>query len=222
MVDAGNSVLVEHRRHVRPLPQAQTSMFDQTGTMANPHLWYPNNSTYGTPYMYKVYHIVKWAEPRSTFLRARWESAPSPGTRISLISMDTSIICTALRPATIIRRSAPHCRSKSNIVTLQILTKFGGRLWRPGHSACSPGFVHACDDEGVMLMQPSGDGEGLWSTNVTADQSTSNRRSSATECIRDRNDPSILAWEVCNGNIVAASATRSGPSAIHGTRLRRA
>src|SRR5579863_10588223 len=39
-------------------PSTATPMFSQQITVNNPTLWYPNNSIYGTPYMYTVNHIV--------------------------------------------------------------------------------------------------------------------------------------------------------------------
>jgi beta-galactosidase len=39
-------------------PSTAAPMFDQKITVNNPTLWYPNNSTFGTPYLYRVYHII--------------------------------------------------------------------------------------------------------------------------------------------------------------------
>ena len=39
-------------------PGLHPTLFNQQITIANPTLWYPNNSIYGKPYMYKVFHIV--------------------------------------------------------------------------------------------------------------------------------------------------------------------
>ncbi len=39
-------------------PGLHPQLFDQTLTVTNPTLWYPNNSPYGKPYMYKVFHTV--------------------------------------------------------------------------------------------------------------------------------------------------------------------
>jgi len=39
-------------------PSSEIPMFDQRITVPAPTLWYPNNSTFGTPYLYKVFHVV--------------------------------------------------------------------------------------------------------------------------------------------------------------------
>ena len=66
IVDASGNVIVTAppvTQSVPPMtpsmfPSGAQPMFDQQITVANPTLWYPNNSTYGKPYMYRVYHIV--------------------------------------------------------------------------------------------------------------------------------------------------------------------
>lgn len=206
IVDAGNNVLSSMDAN-QTIAAGATFMFDQTATIANPHLWYPNNSPYGTPYMHKVYSIVKIG-----------------GTTVDLFTSPLGIRTVTWDANFPYINGHKHCLygasarydypalgtalpNEVEYRDLQILAKIGGSLWRPGHSSCSPGFVHACDDEGVMLMQPSGDGEGLWSTNVSAYQSTLKQEIQRDVCIRDRNDPSILAWEVCNGDIIAAFCT---------------
>ena len=39
--------------------------FSQSITVNSPTLWFPNNSTVGKPYMYKVYHIIERSRHRS-------------------------------------------------------------------------------------------------------------------------------------------------------------
>jgi hypothetical protein len=66
IVDANGDVVVTAppvTQSVPPMtsatfPSTATPMFQQQITVPNPTLWYPNNSIYGKPYMYKVYHIV--------------------------------------------------------------------------------------------------------------------------------------------------------------------
>jgi hypothetical protein len=206
IVDAGNNVVSSMDAN-QTIAAGATFMFDQTATIANPHLWYPNNSTFGTPYMHKVYSIVKiggttvdvFTSPlgiRTITWDANWPYINGHKHCLYGASAryDYPALGTALSPEVEYR-------------DLQILAKIGGSLWRPGHSSCSPGFVQGCDDEGVMLMQPSGDGEGLWSTAATADQKTLKQEIQRDVCIRDRNNPSILAWEVCNGDINADFCT---------------
>src|SRR5271157_2646827 len=204
VVDATNTVVLTLTSAAQSVAAGQSSVFDQTGTVSNPHLWYPNASIYGAPYMYAVYHIVQvggttvdvFTSPLG--IRTITWDANYPYINGHMHYMDGAsarydypALGTALPPEIEYRDAV-------------ILTRCGGRLWRPGHSACSPGFVYACDNTGVMLMQPSGDGEGLFGGAATADQQTLKQEVQRDGVIRDRNNPSILAWEVCNGNIVAS------------------
>src|SRR5271157_1693449 len=203
IVDA-TSTVVSSLTSTQTITAGQTYLFDQTATILNPHLWYPNASPYGKPYLHKVYHIVKiGATTVDVFtsplgIRTITWDANYPYINGHMHYMDGAsarydypALGTALPPEIEYRDAV-------------ILTRCGGRLWRPGHSACSPGFVYACDNTGVMLMQPSGDGEGLFGGAATADQQTLKQEVQRDGVIRDRNNPSILAWEVCNGNIVAS------------------
>jgi beta-galactosidase len=63
--------------------------------------------------------------------------------------------------------------------------------------------VAACDAYGVMLIQPSGEHEGAFSGGGNTTLKAEIHRDMI---IRDRNNPSILAWEVSNGPIGAGFA----------------
>jgi beta-galactosidase len=206
IVDASNNV-VSSLANTQTVTAGQTYMFDQTATIANPHLWYPNNSTYGTPYMHKVYHIVKVGgttvdvfESPLGIRTITWD-ANFPyinGHKHCLYGAsaryDYPALGTALSPEVEYRDA-------------KILANIGGSLWRPGHSSCSPGFVQACDDEGIMLIQPSGEGEGAFSSGaITANKITLKLEIQRDVCVRDRNHPSILAWESSNADIDPAFA----------------
>jgi|WetSurMetagenome_2_1015567.scaffolds.fasta_scaffold00272_11 beta-galactosidase len=184
------------------------SIFDQTATVANPHLWYPTNSIYGKPYMYKVYHIVKVGgatvdvfESPLGIRTVTWDqNFPYINGHKHLLfgasaRYDYPALGTALPPEIEYRDA-------------KILTECGGNLWRPGHSSCSPGFVQACDDYGIFLMQPSGEGEGAFSTgaNAPAARLTLKEELHRDMIVRDRNHPSILAWEGSNGDIAPSFA----------------
>jgi hypothetical protein len=81
---------------------------------------------------------------------------------------------------------------------LELFVAGGGNLWRPGHSTTSEEFVDAADAYGVMIVQPSGDGENGFNT-PTADDVTLKKELHRDMIIRDRSHPSILAWESDNG-----------------------
>ncbi len=203
VVDAANTVVLSLTSAAQSVAAGQSSVFNQSGTVANPHLWYSNNCTFGGPYMYTVYHIVKvGATTVDVFtsplgIRIITWDINYPYINGHMMYMDGAsgrydypALGTALSPEIEYRDA-------------MLLARAGGNLWRPGHSACSPGFVYACDNTGVMLMQPSGDGEGGFATyaNTTADCLTLKKEMQRDGVVRDRNDPSILAWEVCNGDI---------------------
>jgi beta-galactosidase len=208
IVDATNNVVWTQDAGPQSVGAGATYMFDQTATIANPHLWYPTNSTYGGPYMHKVYHIVKVggvtldvAQSPLGIRRITWDANfPYINGQKHLLfgasaRYDYPALGTALPPEVEWREA-------------KILTECGGNLWRPGHSSCSPGFVEACDALGVFLIQPSGEGEGAFSTgaNPPAARVTLKSELHRDMVIRDRNNPSILAWEASNGDIDPAIA----------------
>ncbi len=205
---AGNVVLSNNDSHA--VNAGACYVFDQTGTVSSPHLWYPNASIYGRPYMYKVYHIVKvggqtvdvftsplgirtltWdanfpifnGHPHYLWGAAQRYDYPALGTAV---------------PEEQLWRDA------------KVLAECGGRWLRPGHSTCSHEFVEAGDAFGVCIIQPSGDDEGTFMTqaldvNYTPAQAAYNM-ALKSEChrdmiVRDRNDPCIAAWECANAPI---------------------
>jgi beta-galactosidase len=140
-------------------PSGPTPMFEQLITVPNPTLWYPNNSIYGTPYMYKVYHIV-------SVNGVVVDSAQSP-LGIRTITWDANfpyfnghamyLWGGASRydyPA--LGSSVPDEQWWRDMA--QIAAQ-GGNVWRPGHSTSSEEMVEAADAYGIMIDQPSGDEE---------------------------------------------------------------
>ena len=71
----------------------------------------------------------------------------------------------------------------------------------PGHSTTSEEFVNAADEYGIMIDQPSGDGEGAFAS-PTADMITLKEELHRDMIIRDRSHPSILDWEANNGTML--------------------
>jgi beta-galactosidase len=204
VVDAGNTVVLS-QTSTQTIAAGQAFVFDQKGDITSPHLWYPNGSTFGGPYMYKVYHIVKagattldvFTSPLGIRTITWDKDFPYINGHKHLLwgasaRYDYPALGTALPPEQEYRDA-------------KILTECGGRLWRPGHSSCSSGFVEACDAFGVMLIQPSGEGEGAFSGG--SGNRTLKQEIQRDVIVRDRNNPSILAWEVSNGDMDPAFAT---------------
>jgi hypothetical protein len=207
VVDATGTVVASNENS-QAIAAGSAYVFNQTATIANPHLWYPNNCPAGTPYMHKVYHIVKVngvtvdvVESPLGIRVITWDSdfPIFNGTPMYLwgaaARYDYPALGTALPPEVEWRDA-------------KLLADIGGNLWRPGHSTCSPEFVRACDALGIMLIQPSGEGEGSFSgTSPTEYNGVLKSETHRDMIIHDRNNPSILAWESSNGDMSAAMAT---------------
>jgi beta-galactosidase len=208
VVDATHTVIVT-KDSSQVVPPESSVIFDQTCDIAGPHLWYPTSSTFGKPYMYKVYHVVKVGG-------ATVDVFESPlGIRVITWDKDFPVINGhqhylwggASRydyPA--LGTAVPEEQQWRDA---KIMAECGGNLWRPGHSTHSPEFTAACDAYGIMLVQPSGELEGTFSTpQITPDKATLKAECHRDMIVRDRNNPSILAWEVSNAGIDHAFAAQ--------------
>ena len=191
-------------------PSSPTPMFRQQITVPNPTLWYPNNSTYGTPYLYKVYHIV-------SVNGVVVDSVQSP-LGIRTITWDENFPYfnghamylwggSGRYDYPALGSSVPEEQEWRDLA--QIAAQ-GGNIWRPGHSTSSEELVAAADAYGIMIDQPSGDGEGSFN-NPSADDTTLKQELHRDMIVRDRSHPSILDWEEDNGgnnlNLAAALDT---------------
>jgi beta-galactosidase len=195
----GNNVVLS-LASTQSIAAGQSYVFDQTGDVANPTLWYPNNSTYGTPYLYKVYHIVKVGTTTLDVFESplgirviTWDNnfPYFNGHKHLLFGGASRYDYPALGSAV---------SNEQEYRDAKLMAQCGGSLWRPGHSSCSKGFVNACDNYGVMLVQPSGDGENAFSATLLTDAKYILKSELHRDMIiRDRNNPSILAWEADNG-----------------------
>jgi hypothetical protein len=207
IVDANSNVVLT-LQGTQTVPAGQSYAFDQTGDIASPHLWYPNNSTFGKPYMYKVYHIVKvggttvdlfesplgirvltW-DANFPYFNAHQHYLWGASSRYDYPALGTAV------PEEQQWRDAKLCAA------------IGGNLWRPGHSTCSSEFVHACDAYGIMIVQPTGEAEGAFTGVAPTDPKGILKAEIHRDMvIRDRNDPSILAYEIDNSGMTAEMAS---------------
>ncbi len=166
IVDAGGNIVATAQSEttipagtIGPILSSQAPTFDQQLTVNNPTLWYPNNSIYGKPYMYKVFHIVS---VNGTVV----DSVQTPlGIRTLAWNQDFPLINGKPQylwggsgrydyPA--LGSSVPEEQQWRD---LRDLAAAGGNLYRPGHSSPSPEFLDAADAYGIMVLDPSGDGE---------------------------------------------------------------
>jgi beta-galactosidase len=203
VVDASTNNIVLSQDATHAIAAGSNFIFDQTGTINSPKLWYPNNSPYGKPNLHKVYHIVKigamvvdlvesplgirtitW-DKNFPYINGKKQCLYGASSRYDYPALGTAV------PPAIQWRDA------------KMLADIGGNLWRPGHSTCSETFVEACDAFGIMIVQPSGEGEGAFSdgANATASRLILKKEIHRDMIIRDRSHPSILAWEASNGDM---------------------
>jgi beta-galactosidase len=200
-------------------PSGATPMFDQKITVNNPTLWYPNNANCGTPavacgspYLYKVYHIVSVngvvvdSTQDTLGIRTITWDANFPYFNGHAVYMwggsgryDYPALGSSVPDEQVWRDMA------------QIAAQ-GGNVWRPGHSTSGEALVAAADAYGIMIDQPSGDGEGYWnaSSNPTADDLQLKQELHRDMIIRDRSHPSILDWERDNGGMNTTLADELG------------
>jgi len=178
--------------------------FSQSITVNNPTLWFPNNSPLGSPYMYKVYHILSVA---GTVV-----DAVSSPLGIRTVTWDTNFpYFNGVQMHLWGGASRYDYPALGSSVPDEIwwrdlaqFTAAGGNVWRPGHCSQSEEFLEAADVYGVMVDQPSGDGEGHWvdgNTPPSADDLTLKEEVHRDMVIYDRNHPSILDWETDNGGM---------------------
>ncbi|MBB5609092.1 MULTISPECIES: beta-1,3-glucanase family protein [unclassified Janthinobacterium] len=191
-------------------PGLTTNKFVQNLTVDKPILWFPNNSSHGTPYMYRVVHIV-------SVDGAVVDTVESPlGIRTITWNNDFPVIngfphhlwgASGRYDYPALGSAVPEEQQWRD---LKLLADAGGSLYRPGHSSSSKEFVEAADALGIFIVQPSGEGEGAFDKCYNAALSDSCTQSELdkfalkteihTEMIvRDRNNPSILSWESNNG-----------------------
>ena len=200
-------------------PSGATPMFDQKITVPNPTLWYPNNATCGTPavscgspYLYKVYHIVS--------VNGVVVDSTQDTLGIRTITWDANFPYFNGHPVYLWGGSGRYDYPAlgSSVPDEQVwrdmaqIAAQGGNVWRPGHSTSSAELVAAADAYGIMIDQPSGDGEGYWnaSSNPTADDLELKQELHRDMIIRDRSHPSILDWERDNGGMNTALASELG------------
>ena len=206
IVDAAGAVVAE-TQDSRTIPAGTgpsltPQPFDQKLTVTKPTLWYPNNSVYGGPYLYKVFHTV-------SMNGVVIDAVESPlGIRTITWDKDFPYINGKAHhlwggasrydyPA--LGTTVPEEQQWRD---LQLMAAAGGNLWRPGHSSSSPEFVAAADALGILIVQPSGDGENGFAAHCDAPPCATQVLKSELHrdmILRDRSHPSILAWEADNG-----------------------
>jgi len=135
------------------------TLFDQVLTVNNPTLWYPNNSIYGHPYMYRVIHSV-------SINGVVVDTKESP-LGIRTITWDSNFPIINGHPHYLWGASGRYDYPALGSAVppnlqwqdLSLLAQAGGSSYRPGHSSQGREWLDAADEYGIMMLQPSGDGE---------------------------------------------------------------
>lgn len=220
IVDAnGNEVARDQQdRTLAPhvIPSDETPVFDETLTVSNPTLWYPNNSTEGKPYLYRVFHTVS--------INGVVVDAKQDTLGIRTLTWDKDFLYVNGKKQYVYGGSSRYdypglgssVPEEQQWRDLKDMAAMGGNLFRVGHSLPSPEFVAAADALGVFVVQPSGDGEGGFGNPCASsdqhcqDMWTIKREIQRDTVIRDRSHPSILAWEINNGTMFTPFAQELG------------
>ncbi|MEO7066392.1 MAG: beta-1,3-glucanase family protein [Rhodanobacter sp.] len=208
--DKGNVVAsAQAQKTLSPgIPSGTTPTFDQTLTVARPTLWYPNNSVWGKPYLYKVLHTVS--------INGEVIDATEDTLGIRTITWDKDFPYINGHKHYLWGGSGRYdypalgtaVPEEQKWRDLQLLAEAGGNLWRPGHSSSSSEFVAAADAYGIFIVQPSGDGENVFANPCSEAQANYQQCVDGTILkkelhrdliVRDRSHPSILSWEANNG-----------------------
>ena len=198
------------RAPTQPQNDNATALFDQTLTVPNPTLWFPNGSPDGKPYLYHVIHTVS--------IDGQVVDAKQSTLGIRMITWDKDFPYVNGKKQYLVGGSGRYdypglgssVPEEQQWRDLKDMAAMGGNLWRPGHSPSSPEFVEAADALGVFIVQPSGDGENGFANQCNPsdkdyqqckDMWTIKREVHRDIVIRDRSHPSIVAWEHDNGQM---------------------
>ncbi|WP_176065814.1 discoidin domain-containing protein [Anaeromyxobacter diazotrophicus] len=230
IVDAsGNVVAVaQETKSLAPQPLPRTpaklaadaapppATFDQTLTVDKPTLWYPNDSVHGRPYLYTVIHTVS--------VDGAVVDATQTPLGVRTIAWDQNFPIINGHPHYLWGASGRYdypalgsaVPEEQQWRDLGLLAAAGGSLYRPGHSSQGPEFLAAADAYGVMVVQPSGDGENGFATlcpgtdrngcNASTNDVELKKETHRDMIVHDRNHPSVLAWEADNGSTDTAFA----------------
>ncbi|MGC1363648.1 MAG: DUF4982 domain-containing protein [Silvibacterium sp.] len=173
-----------------------TLLFEESGRVPHPHLWYPNNSDYGTPYLYRAISTVEVdgrevdAVESSLGIRSlTWDDDYGyvNGRKHLLNGFGQRNTYPALG-------SAVPAELQWNDVRL--IADCGGNTLRVGHFPATAETVAACDAYGVLVIQDSGDDE--WALHGEP-ALTYKKEYDRDTIISFRNSPSIAVWESNNG-----------------------
>jgi hypothetical protein len=188
----------------KTVPAGATVMFDQSGDISNPRLWYPNNSSFGSPHLYRVTSTVEIdrktvdAVESSFGIRTiTWDDNYGyvNGEKHLLNGFGNRNSYPALGAAV-----PPELQWKD----VKLIADCNGSALRVGHFPATVATVSACDAYGVLVIQDSGDDE--WALHGEP-ALTYKKEYDRDMIIQFRNNPSIAVWESNNGIASVKHAT---------------
>ncbi|MFA9389662.1 MAG: DUF4982 domain-containing protein [Prolixibacteraceae bacterium] len=171
-------------------------VFDFKLNIEKPQLWYPNNSPYGTQYLYtlktkvlKKNKVIDEREDKIGIRTITWDAdycyvngkkhfLQGFGHRNSYPALGSAV------PAELQWKD------------IELIARAGGNTLRVGHVPATKVMVEACDAYGIMVMQNSGDNEWVLKGEPALTYKAEYDREMITAF---RNHPSIAVWESNNG-----------------------
>ena len=196
ILDASGHVVATLTSEPRSIKPGETGLFDQTADLARPQLWWPNNSPYGKPHLYRVVSDVLAGG-------VTVDSVESPlGVRMITWDDDYCYVNGQkhllngyghrnLYPA--LGSAVPADLQWKDV---KLMAESGANLLRVGHVPAFVETVKACDALGIMVLINSGDNE--WSLKGEPAM-TYKKEYDRDMIIRFRNHPSVVGWESNNG-----------------------
>ncbi len=196
ILDAENKAVQELTGQTKSIKPGEIALFDQTAALSKPALWYPNNSPYGKPYLYRVVSevriggdLVDRVETPLGIRMITWDGdyCYINGNKHLLNGMGHRNMYPALG-------SAVPAELQWN--DIKSIAECGGNLLRVGHVPPLSEMIEACDVYGILVLMNSGDNE--WA--LKGDTAfTYKREYDRDMIIRYRSHPSLAGWESNNG-----------------------
>jgi beta-galactosidase len=194
--DAANRQVLTLKEEKHTIAPKEIALFDQSATLDHPQLWYPNNSPYGKPVLYRVTSEVK--------LAGITVDAVSSPLGIRTITWDDKFcyvngkkhVLNGFGQRNIYPALGSAIPAELQWNDIRLIAECGGNALRVGHVPALPETVEACDAYGVLIINNSGDNE--WAC-AGEPAMTYKKEYDRDMIIRYRNHPSIAVWESNNG-----------------------
>jgi hypothetical protein len=195
VLDSEGRIALQLSRRQR-IAAGDAFVFDHAGTIEGPHLWYPSNSAYGTPYLYRVVNTIEadgnTVDSVAEYFGIRaitWDGDYGyvNGKKHLLLGFGLRNSYPALGAAV---------PAELQWRDIELIAQGGGNTLRVGHFPPSLETLAACDAYGVMVIADSGDDE--WALHGEP-ALTYKKEYDREMMVGFRNHPSVAVWESNNG-----------------------